>query len=165
MLKSSTGHHQVVETTERRLVFLPLAQHANFPGSGLDVSNLSPEERNPIRQVVYGPSSWLPFRSAIKLSPSMSFTFAVKWSFTQLAVEGLTVVLTFVFSSFFQVQTVVQIVGIPKPQIIKEFVQVQTKSVDTPVSQVQRSLSECSSAFLRSASRSASLTGRERPIQ
>ena len=56
------------------------------------------------------------------LSTDMSFTFAVKWSFTQLAVEGLTVVLTFVFSSFFQVQTVVQIVGIPKPQIIEDFV-------------------------------------------
>ena len=63
------------------------------------------------------------------------------------------VVLTFVFSSFFQLQVVVQIVGIPKPQIIEESVQVQTKSVkqgvDTPVSQVQKSLSECSSAFLR----------------
>ena len=32
------------------------------------------------------------------------------------------------------------------------------------MSQVQKSLSECSSAFLRSASRRASLTGRERPI-
>ena len=31
------------------------------------------------------------------------------------------------------------------------------------MSQVQKSLSECSSAFLRSASRRASLTGRERP--
>ena len=58
-----------------------------------------------------------------------AFTFAVKLSFTQLAVEGLTVVLTYVFSSFFQVQTVVQIVGIPKPQIIEDFVQVQTESV------------------------------------
>ena len=53
------------------------------------------------------------------LYTDMSFTFAVKWSLTQLAVEGLTVVLNFVFSSFFQVQTVV---GIPKPQIIEEFV-------------------------------------------
>ena len=37
-------------------------------------------------------------------------------------------VLTFVFSSFFQVQTVVQIVSIPKPQIIEEFVQVRPRA-------------------------------------
>ena len=73
----------------------------------------------------------------------MSFTFAVKWSFTQLAVEGLTVVWTFVFSSFFQVQTVVQIVGIPKPQIIEEFVQVQTKSVFRSASLNKASTLQC----------------------
>ena len=66
-----------------------------------------------------------------------------------------------------------QIVGIPKPQIIEEFVhsadqeriseRIVKQGVDAPVSQVQKSLSECSSAFLRSASRRASLTGRERP--
>ena len=77
------------------------------------------------------------------LYTDMSFTFAVKWSFTQLAVDGLTVVLTFIFSSFLQVQTVVQIVGIPKPQIIEDFVQVQTKSVSRSASLNKASTLQC----------------------
>ena len=83
------------------------------------------------------------FVVGLMVATDMSFTFAVKWSFTQLAVEGLTVVLTFVFSSFFQVQTVVQIVGISKPQIIEDFVQAQTMSVFQSASSNKASTLQC----------------------
>ena len=77
------------------------------------------------------------------LSTNMSFTFAVKRVLQSLRLKDSRWSLTFVFSSFFQVQTVVQIVDIPKPQIIEEFVQVQTKSVFRSASLNKASTLQC----------------------